>query len=86
MMPSSASPAVWTPWAYCRCRSSSSVVSRSPVRPITPFIGVRISWLMVARKSDLSREASMAASRADASSVSIRLRPLMSLTMQRDPA
>ena len=36
---------------------------------MTPFIGVRISWLMVARNSDLSREASMAVSRARASSL-----------------
>ena len=28
--------------------------------PMTPFIGVRISWLMLARKSDLSRDASVA--------------------------
>ena len=32
--------------------------------PMTPFIGVRISWLMLARKSDLSRDASVALSRA----------------------
>ena len=32
--------------------------------PMTPFIGVRISWLMFARNSDLSREASSAAWRA----------------------
>ena len=32
--------------------------------PMTPFIGVRISWLMLARNSDLSREASSAAWRA----------------------
>ena len=32
--------------------------------PITPFSGVRISWLMLARNSDLSREASTAAATA----------------------
>ncbi len=32
--------------------------------PMTPFIGVRISWLMLARKSDFSREASSASSLA----------------------
>ena len=36
-------------------RSSASCSSSSSVMPITPFIGVRISWLMVARKSDLAR-------------------------------
>ena len=29
--------------------------------PMTPFIGVRISWLMVARNSDLARVALSAA-------------------------
>ena len=38
--------------------------------PITPFIGVRISWLMLARKADFMRDASSAASRAAASSSS----------------
>ena len=32
--------------------------------PMTPFMGVRISWLMLARKSDFSRDASVASSRA----------------------
>ncbi|MNR56357.1 hypothetical protein D3C85_1769120 [compost metagenome] len=40
--------------AYPRCSSSSSVsVSRS-VMPIMPFIGVRSSWLIMARNSDLA--------------------------------
>ena len=41
---------------------------------MTPFIGVRISWLIVARNSDFSREASMAWSRASASSAAARSR------------
>ena len=48
--------------------------------PSTPFIGVRISWLMFARNSDLSRDASSAWSRAWASSRSLRLRSVMSWT------
>ena len=43
-------------------RGSASVSSSSPVMPITPFIGVRISWLMVARNSLLARLAASAAS------------------------
>ena len=44
-------------------------VSRSrSVMPMTPLIGVRISWLIVARKSDFIREPAIAASRAAASS------------------
>ena len=44
--------------------ASSSVSSSSAVSPITPFIGVRISWLIVARNSDFSRDDSSASSRA----------------------
>ena len=43
------------------------------VSPITPFIGVRISWLMVARNADLARDASNAASRLARASVRARL-------------
>ena len=46
--------------------------------PMTPFIGVRISWLMLARKSLLARVAAIAASRARRSSASNRLRSVMS--------
>ena len=37
--------------------------------PITPFIGVRISWLMLARNSDFAREASTACASARRRSV-----------------
>ena len=47
--------------------------------PITPFIGVRISWLMLARNSDFSREFSSAASRARTSS------SMLSVTMTMPP-
>ena len=49
--------------------------------PMTPFIGVRISWLMLARNSDLSRTDSKAASRACSSSAAIWLRSVMSRLM-----
>ena len=52
--------------------------SSSAVMPITPFIGVRISWLMVARNSDLSRDVSSALSRARMRASSASLRSLMS--------
>ena len=42
------------------------------------FIGVRISWLMLARKSALALEASSATFRAPISSASSRLKSLMS--------
>jgi hypothetical protein len=50
---------------YSRCSRVSSVLARSWAMPRTPFIGVRISWLMTARKALL---AWLAASAARASS------------------
>ena len=44
---------------------------------MTPFIGVRISWLMVARKADLARSAANAVSRAASSSLSASLYAVM---------
>ena len=41
---------------------------------MTPFIGVRISCDIVARNSDFSRDASIASSRASASSAALRSR------------
>ena len=41
---------------------------------MTPFIGVRISWLMLARKALFARLAASAASVAACSSASVRLR------------
>ena len=38
-----------------RCRLSRFVLASSSVMPSTPFIGVRISWLMLARKSSFAR-------------------------------
>ena len=43
------------------CSLSSGVSSSRSVMPMTPFSGVRISWLMVDRKSPLRRVASSAA-------------------------
>jgi hypothetical protein len=40
--------------AYSVCYSVMSVVSSSCSMPSTPFIGVRSSWLIIARKSDLA--------------------------------
>ncbi len=36
---------------YSRCCGSSFVLSTSSVMPRMPFIGMRISWLMFARKA-----------------------------------
>ena len=60
--------------------------------PMMPFMGVRISWLMLARNSLLSPEAATARSRASASSraassslSSARRRSVMSWYCQRWP-
>ena len=49
----------WSTWF-----ESSSVSNTSSVMPMMPFIGVRISWLILARNSLLARLAAMAVSRA----------------------
>ena len=64
MIASSASPERRTASAYSNWRGVSSVSISRPLMPMTPFIGVRISWLMVARNALLARDASRASSRA----------------------
>ncbi|MNP27065.1 hypothetical protein D3C76_1199510 [compost metagenome] len=49
--------------AYSNCSSVISVVSSNCSMPSTPFIGVRSSWLIMARKSDLALLAFSASSR-----------------------
>ena len=53
------------------CSGSSRVDSASSLMPMMPFIGVRISWLTLARNSDLRRNASSPASRASGFNSSI---------------
>ena len=74
MIASSERPDWCTPSASRRWWSSRSVRSSSSLSPMTPFIGVRISWLIVARNSDFIREASMARSRAAARAAAARSR------------
>ena len=45
-----------------RCFPAAGLVSRCSVMPMMPFIGVRISWLMLARNCDLAMLAASAAS------------------------
>jgi hypothetical protein len=54
MMVSSASPLCRIVSAYSRCSGSSFESKSKLVIPITPFIGVRISWLIMARNSLLA--------------------------------
>ena len=85
MIPRRASPEVRTPLAYWRWMSVSELSRRRPVRPMTPFMGVRISWLIVARKSDFCRDDARASSRASASSASSCLRSVMSWKFHTRP-
>ncbi len=64
MIVSSASPLSRIVVAISRWSSDSGVSSSTPLMPITPFIGVRISWLIVARKALLASLAASAAARA----------------------
>ena len=58
--------------AYWRCSGVSWVSRSSSVIPITPFSGVRISWLMLARNSLFAREAASAAFLATRSASALR--------------
>ena len=53
--------------------------------PMMPFIGVRISWLMLARNSLLARVAASAASLARTSSRSACFRSVMSVKLTTAP-
>ena len=68
--------------ARSRCAGSRSVRRIRSSMPITPFIGVRISWLMVARNCDLATEAPSASSRLASSS---SLRCTSAVTSQLTP-
>src|SRR5205814_837828 len=78
MRSSRLSAADLTVFKPCRWPSSKGVSSTSSVMPIMAFIGVRISWLTLAKKSSLARLAASAASLAWRSSASNRLRSEMS--------
>ena len=68
MRKSSESAEDWTTFWYSCCLLDSSVFRSSSVIPRMPFIGVLISWLMLARNSLLTRLALSAASLAIVSS------------------
>ena len=73
MSPSSDSAESLRVTTYSRCPGPRSVSRSSSAIPITAFIGVRISWLMLARKSPFARLAARASSRACRSSSATRL-------------
>ena len=79
MMTISASPLILMVSMKSLCSGFRSSSSKSrEVMPITAFMGVRISWLILAMKSDLAWVAASAASFALNSSCSTRLLSVMS--------
>ena len=62
----------------CFCSSETFSWRRISVKPMMPLRGVRISWLIVARKRDLASFALMADWEAFSRSASICLRSVMS--------
>jgi len=78
MMLSRASPERLMILTDSLCSALSGVFNSRLTKPNTPFNGVRISWLMVAKKSLLARVALSAASLARSSSVLIRCRSVKS--------
>lgn len=56
--PSSTRPDFWMTSRLARCALGSSPSAITSAMPSTPFIGVRISWLIMPRKTDLARLAS----------------------------
>ncbi len=85
MIASSASPDAASASTYSSWTGSRSVSRSRLAIPITPFSGVRISWLMLATKSDFSREAASAWSRASTRSFSMRMRSPMSRAIAAPP-
>ena len=63
---------------YSRLWWFSGSCSSNCATPMMPFIGVRISWLMLARKRDLARFDASAAIFAVSSALSVFLRAVMS--------
>ena len=68
MTPSRCVPAASIASTYSSCSEVSAVARSRLVKPTTAFIGDRISWLILARKSDLSWVACSATARARSSS------------------
>ncbi len=69
---------LWAVATIWRCCVVSSVRASTSSMPVTPIIGVRISWLIAARKVDFARLACSAAWRAASASCSARSRAAMS--------
>ena len=85
MITSRPSADAWAISMKRRCSLSAARCSAISVMPRIPAIGVRISWLIIARNEALARSDAAAASRAAASSRSCRMRSVMSLQVSTRP-
>ena len=85
MTDSRASPDSRTVVRKSRCCGESWLSSTSSVMPMMAFKGVRISWLMLARKALLARLAASAASLAIRNASAACLRSVMSREMPKVP-
>ena len=81
MMVSRASPELRIVWTKSLCSLLRWVSVRRLVMPMTPFIGVRISWDIEARNSLFAREAASASTFARRRLFSISTRAVMSFSM-----
>ena len=85
MIPNSEWPEVFTFSAYCCWILFNGVFSKSSVKPITPLSGVRISWLILARNSDLALFPKSASSLACNNAASIFFCSVISLVTPTSP-
>ncbi len=83
--PFSRPPDCWMTATSSRCSALNSVRSRTSAIPSTPFSGVRISWLMLARNSLFARLAASAASRAAAMAPAVSLCSVISVSTVTAP-
>ncbi len=81
MIVRSASPEVRIVFTKSRCSAVSGVSMRMLVIPMTPFMGVRISWDIEARNSLLARDAKSASALALRSWLSVSTREVMSFSI-----
>ncbi len=86
MMVSRLSADFFTSSRYSRCLALRSVSRASAVMPITPFMGVRISWLITARNSLLAWLAACAACMASCRAWRLASRSCTTCSTTRDNA
>ena len=85
MIRSSASAEAWITLSERRCSMSRSVCESTSIIPVTPIIGVRISWLIAARNALLAWLASRARASLSRNARSRRLSVVRSVATASSP-